>query len=85
MKTQSKLFRLNLLDILIGFIIAFITGTGTALYDAIQNNHLFSELDWNLIIGSGTGTAILFLLNQFTRNSNYKLLKPEQKNEGKIN
>jgi hypothetical protein len=78
MKTQSKLYSLNFLDILIGFIIAFITGTCTALYDAMQNNHLFSELDWNLILGSGAGSALLFLINQFTRNKEGKYLKKDR-------
>ncbi len=78
MKTKSPLYKLNFLDILFGIIIAFVVGSATALYDFLQNNHNFNQLDWGLILGAGAGPAVLFLINQFTRNKNYELFKKDQ-------
>ena len=80
---KSKFLSINAKDLLEGFILATISGMGTALYEALSVTPFVFNLETlKHSLTAGLVVGIGWLVNKFPRNSEGKLLKkePVQKN-----
>jgi len=76
MKTSSFL-SLKWKDALKGLITAVLTTIATSVYEIINNGALPTKAQWHVVIISGAGAGIAYVLKNLLTNSNDQFLKTE--------
>ncbi len=83
---KSKLFNLNLKDILRGALVSAITIISVSMLSVIESNNMMLLLEWAVfkpILLAGLGGFFAYLLKNLLTNSNDKGLRKELKTEPK--
>lgn len=79
---KSEFFKLNLSDFTKGLIVAVATAVLTSLYAMIEKgDFVFDKADIKLILLSGLGAGIAYLLKNLTTNSDGQYLTTEKPKE----
>lgn len=78
MKKKSNFLNLNSKDILKGAFIAGLMAILTGVYQAIEANSFPSDWNsWKVILISGIGSFIAYLIKNFLTNSNDIILRKD--------
>ncbi len=77
---MSNFMNLNFKDLLKGFAVAVVMAILVSVYTAIEANQFPTTwAQWSIILLSGLGAGIAYLIKNFVTNSGDKMLKKEPK------
>lgn len=76
---NSGFGKLNLFDVVKGFLMAFFMAIVTGIYQAVQAGTIqFTWVFWQPIVYAGVGAALAYLIKQVFTNSGGDPLKTEK-------
>ncbi len=74
---KSKIFTLDVRDLINGLIIAFLTAMLTGIIEILGNGAVFTWITLKPVLIAGISAALAYLIKNFSTNSHNQLLTKE--------